>query len=151
MKKLFFIVFLFPVDSFAQCDKLLGGDPAAAATYVSDSQKALDLKLNVDNQPTFIQARDNDMYALVRVQYDLKNELKNGQNIQVNKGIKRIYISGPWDKIEKMYTDYFLPKISGCRKIEDETTDTWEGHKMRHVRQGQQKSIALGFIEITKN
>jgi hypothetical protein len=150
MKKLFLAFLLFPAVSFAQCDKFIGGDPAAAASYVADAEKALDIKLIVDNQPAFVQAKDADGYAQVRVQYDMKNELKNGTPIQVNRGIKRIYIGGPWEKIEKMYNEYFLPRIKGCRKAEDETTDTWEGHKLRHVRQGQQRSMALGYIEITK-
>ncbi|RYZ23397.1 MAG: hypothetical protein EOO16_05275 [Chitinophagaceae bacterium] len=151
MKKLLFLSLLFPAASFAQCDKLLGGDPAAAAAYVADAEKALDLKLTVDNQPAFIQAKDADGYAQVRIQYDMKNELKNGQPVQVNKGIKRIYIGGPWEKVEQMYNEYFLPKIKGCKTAADETTDTWEGHKLRHVRQGQQRSMPLGFIEITRN
>jgi hypothetical protein len=150
MKKLLFALFLLPATAFAQCDKLLGGDAAAATSIVADAEKALDLKLTVDNQPAFIQAKDADGYAQVRIQYDMKNELKNGAPVQVNKGIKRIYIGGPWEKVEKMYNEYFLPRIKGCRTVADDTTDTWEGHKLRHVKQGQQRSMSLGFIEITK-
>jgi len=150
MKKMLLIGLLLPVFSFAQCDKLLGGDVEAAKTYMKEVEKILDLKLTVDSQPNFMNAADADGYASVRIQYDVRNQLKNGQQTLVNNGIKRIHISGPWDKIEQLYNEYFLPRIKGCRKAENEQTDTWEGHRLQHVRQGQQKGVSLGYLEITK-
>lgn len=150
MQKLLILFLFVPFFSNAQCDKMIGAPADSANAIIARAKEYLGLQLEGSPQATFIQLGDKDGFAQVRIYYEMKNEMKGSAIVPVNKGIKRFFISGPAEKMETFYNEYFLPKIKGCKTDVDENTATWEGQRIVHKRYGQNKGMSLAIIEVTK-
>lgn len=148
MKQLLFLFFFSPFFASAQCEKFVDGSPELTSGVITAAAQYLEFPLDTAriNVET-LDMRDEKEWCKVIISYKTKAELVGTEAKTFQAGIRSIYISGPWERIQKLYSDYFLPKTS-CGNDYSATVRFWDGQKIVHIQDGTKQGISLGFIRI---
>jgi hypothetical protein len=147
MKLLFLFLIGLPFFGKAQCENFIGGDTTVATSIIETSKKYLQFPMVSYSKPGFVLLRDKAEFCTIRINYEMKNTLVGAELVKMPGGITSVYIGGPWERVKKLYDEYFLPKIK-CAIEESPTVSVWNNQKLVHIEYGTHSGIAIGFIKI---
>lgn len=151
MKKLLVIFLLFPFASFAQCPTWSTADSTLSLKPVIEKYLQFTMQRSGDtSKPYYMAFADETGFAKFSFAFNKTSTLNGTEVTTTFEKVKTIMITGPADRIEKLYNDYFLPLLQPCEIKHSDTWITWNNLILVHIANGSHNGIPMGYIRIEK-
>jgi hypothetical protein len=93
---------------------------------------------------------DDKGFSAFTFAVDKKNNLDGTQLKTTYGSVNGIYIYGPAERVDKLYTEYFYPLIKSCETKSSPTWIMWNGLMLVHHTEANHLGIPMAYIEIKR-